>query len=244
MTKLKALLIGASATALVSYPGSFAIAQSALSIGDNDSVLIDGTSFKVLPGKAKGDASTLIRTMGAQALGPGAVIFRSGDKLYIADAGPLPAVSYGGSRNDYGGSRNDYGGSRNDYGGSRNDYGGSRNDYGGSRNDYGGSRNDYGGPRNDYGGSRNDYGGSRNDYGGSRNDYGGSRNDYGGSRNDYGGSRNDYASDRSNGERVVLDDPDYAQYKLRRMFIDHWAGPKGETYLGVQDQFLRDSNGN
>jgi hypothetical protein len=173
MTKLKALLIGASALVLISYPGSFAIAQSALSIGDNDSVLIDGTSFKVLPGKAKGDASTLIRTMGAQPLGPDAVIFRSGDKLYIADAGPLEGVRLGGSRNDYGGSRNDYGGSR----------------------------------------------------------------------NDYGSSRNDYASERSNGERVVIDDPDYAQYRLRKMFVDHWTGPRGETYLGVQDQFLRQSNG-
>jgi hypothetical protein len=233
MTKLKALLIGAGAIVLISYPGSFALAQS-LSIADNDSVLIDGNSFKVVPGKGKGDASTLIRTLGAQALGPGAVIFRSGDRLYIADAGPLEAARYGGSRNDYGGSRNDYGGSRNDYGGSRNDYGGSRNDYSGSRNDYGGSRNDYGGSRNDYGGSRNDYGGSRNDYASDR---------YGGSRNDYGGSRNDYASDRSNGERVVVDDPDYAQYKLRRLFGDHWTGPKGESYLGVQDQFLRQSNG-
>src|ERR1700751_6342131 len=128
MTKLKALLIGASAIALIAYPVSFAVAQSPLSIGDNDSVLIDGNSFKVVPGKGRGDASALIRKLDAQALGPGAVVFRSGDKLYIADAGPLEGARLGGSRNDYGGSRNDYGGSRNDYGGSPNDYGGRRND--------------------------------------------------------------------------------------------------------------------
>ena len=133
MTKVKALLIGAGAVLLISDPVSVAVAQSALTIGDNDSVLIDGNSFMVVPGKGKGGASTLITKLGAQALGPGAVVFRSGDKLYIAGTGPIEGVRLGGSRNDYGGSRNDYGGSRNDYGGSRNDYGGSRNDYGSER---------------------------------------------------------------------------------------------------------------
>jgi hypothetical protein len=45
MTKLKALLIGASAIVLISDLVSFAGAQSALGIGDNDSVLIDRKSF-------------------------------------------------------------------------------------------------------------------------------------------------------------------------------------------------------
>ena len=221
MTKVKALLIGAGAVLLISDPVSVAVAQSALTIGDNDSVLIDGNSFMVVPGKGKGGASTLITKLGAQALGPGAVVFRSGDKLYIAGAGPIEGVRlgsdrYGGSRNDYGSDR--YGGSRNDYGSDR--YGGSRNDYGSDR--YGGRRNDYGSDR--YGGSRNDYGSDR--YGGSRNDYGSDR--YGGSRNDYasdryGGSRNDYGSDRYGGERVVIDDPDYAQYKLKKIFQDNWT---------------------
>ena len=248
MTKLKSLLIGTAAVVLISAPVSLAVAQSALSIGDNDSVLIDGNSFTIVPGKGKGGASTLITKLGAQALGPGAVVFRSGDKLYIAGTGPIEGVRlgsdrYGGSRNDYGSDR--YGGSRNDYGSDRGDrggikigplgqcfdprgcddyasgrYGGSRNDYGSDR--FGGSRNDYGSDR--YGGSRNDYGSDR--YGGSRNDYGSDR--YGGSRNDYasdryGGSRNDYGSDRYGGERVVIDDPDYAQYKLKKIFQDNWT---------------------
>ena len=171
MTKLKALLIGASAIVLISAPVSVAVAQSALSIGDNDSVLIDGNSLTVVPGKGKGDASALIRKLGAQALGPGAVIFRSGDKLYIADAGPLMGVRLGSDR-----------------------YGGSRNDYGGSRNDYGGSRNDYGSDR------------------------------YGGSRNDYGTERSGAApAPVSPDTRVVIDDPDYAQYKLKKIFQDNWT---------------------
>ena len=236
MTKLKTLLIGTGAVVLISAPVSLAVAQSALSIGDNDSVLIDGNSFTVVPGKGKGGASTLITKLGAQALGPGAVVFRSGDKLYIAGTGPIEGVRLGSDR--YGGSRNDYGSDR--YGGSRNDYGSDRGDRGGIKigplgqcfdprgcddypsGRYGGSRNDYASDR--YGGSRNDYGsdrfgGSRNDYGSDR--YGGSRNDYGSDR--YGGSRNDYGSDRYGGERVVIDDPDYAQYKLKKIFQDNWT---------------------
>jgi hypothetical protein len=98
MTKLKALLIGAGAILLISHPMSFAAAQSALTISDNDSIFVDGNSFRVVPGKGKGDASALIRSLGAQALGPGVVVFRSGDKLYMADAGPIEAVRLGSDR--------------------------------------------------------------------------------------------------------------------------------------------------
>jgi hypothetical protein len=50
MAKLKALLIGASATVLISAPVSVAVAQSALSIGDNDSVL-SGSQLGAGPGR-------------------------------------------------------------------------------------------------------------------------------------------------------------------------------------------------
>jgi len=212
MTKLKSLLIGTAAVVLISAPVSLAVAQSALSIGDNDSVLIDGNSFTVVPGKGKGGASTLITKLGAQALGPGAVVFRSGDKLYIAGTGPIEGVRLGSDR--YGGSRNDYGSDRGDRGGIKIGPLGQCFDPRGC-DDYASGR--YGGSRNDYGSDR--FGGSRNDYGSDR--YGGSRNDYGSDR--YGGSRNDYGSDRYGGERVVIDDPDYAQYKLKKIFQDNWT---------------------
>jgi hypothetical protein len=60
--------------------------QSGLNIGDNDSVYIDGKSFQVIPGTAKGDTAAQIKNLSARDLGPAAIIFRSGDKLYIADA--------------------------------------------------------------------------------------------------------------------------------------------------------------
>lgn len=70
-------------------PQAFPSATQALasgSIADNDSIFIDGKSFTVTPGRAKGDASTQIRALGARDLGPGAIVFRSGEKLYIASA--------------------------------------------------------------------------------------------------------------------------------------------------------------
>jgi hypothetical protein len=64
-------------------------AQSQIALGtlaDSDSIFVDGTTFKILPGKAKGDPSAQIKALGARDLGPGAIIFRSNEKLYIVDA--------------------------------------------------------------------------------------------------------------------------------------------------------------
>lgn len=69
--------------------------QSGLNIPDNDSVYVDGKTFQVIPGKAKGDTAAQIKSLAARDLGPGAVIMRSGDKLYIADAQTQAAASHG-----------------------------------------------------------------------------------------------------------------------------------------------------
>ena len=63
-------------------------AQNAGSIGDKDAVLIDGRKFEVQPAKARAVVGDLVKTLGAREIGPGAIIFRSGDKLYIVDAVP------------------------------------------------------------------------------------------------------------------------------------------------------------
>jgi hypothetical protein len=61
--------------------------QSAVgTIADNDSIFVDGKTFTVTPGKGKSDASSQIKLLGARNLGPGALIFRSGERLYIVDA--------------------------------------------------------------------------------------------------------------------------------------------------------------
>jgi hypothetical protein len=74
---------------IASIVSNFAMAQSPTlpaAIADNDSIYIDGKTFAITPGRAKGDTSTQIEALGARDLGPGAIIFRSGEKLYIVAA--------------------------------------------------------------------------------------------------------------------------------------------------------------
>jgi Putative metallopeptidase len=74
--------------ALASGPATVVQAQSPSvpgTIADNDAVFVDGKSFKILPGKARGDTAAEIKALGARDLGPGAIIFRSAERLYIVD---------------------------------------------------------------------------------------------------------------------------------------------------------------
>ncbi len=83
------------AVTLLSSVSMFATAhaqQTAVAIPDNDSVYVDAKSFQVVPGKGKGDAAAQIRDLGARELGPGAIIIRSGNKLYIAEGQTLRGV--------------------------------------------------------------------------------------------------------------------------------------------------------
>ena len=83
------------AVTLLSSVSMFATAhaqQTGVGIPDNDSVYVDAKSFQVVPGKGKGDAAAQIRELGARELGPGAIIIRSGNKLYIAEGQTLRGV--------------------------------------------------------------------------------------------------------------------------------------------------------
>ena len=62
-------------------------AQNTLgNISNNGSIFIDGKTFEVLGGKSKDDVAAQIKALGARELGS-AIIFRSGDKLYIVGGG-------------------------------------------------------------------------------------------------------------------------------------------------------------
>jgi hypothetical protein len=78
-----ALMSGASMSALAQAP------DTTRTIPGNGSILIDGRTFTITPGAPKGDVSAQIRNLGARELGPGAIIFRSDDKLYFVGAVPL-----------------------------------------------------------------------------------------------------------------------------------------------------------
>jgi hypothetical protein len=61
-------------------------AEAPAVIADNESIFVDGKTFEVTPGRATGDAGTQIRRLGAREMGPGALIFRSREKLYVVDS--------------------------------------------------------------------------------------------------------------------------------------------------------------
>jgi hypothetical protein len=79
----------ATAIGLAAGIAPFQVAWSQVApgtIADRDSIFIDGQSFKITPGTAKPDAAGRIKSLGARELGPGAIVYRSEDKLYIVGA--------------------------------------------------------------------------------------------------------------------------------------------------------------
>ena len=79
------LLIAGIAAGLVS---GAAFAQQQEVLGNNEGIFVESKSFNINKGKAKVDTASQIAKLNAKEVGPGAIIFRSGDKLYIADGTP------------------------------------------------------------------------------------------------------------------------------------------------------------
>src|SRR5262249_41086291 len=75
--------LGVSIAASTALPGTAWAQNSRGTIANNDAVFIDSQTFEIRDGKAKGDVAAQIRNLGALELGGGAIIFRSGGKLYI-----------------------------------------------------------------------------------------------------------------------------------------------------------------
>jgi hypothetical protein len=55
-------------------------------ITDQRSIFIDGKTFKIIPGEQKADAADRLKALGGRELGPGAIIYRMGDGLFIIGA--------------------------------------------------------------------------------------------------------------------------------------------------------------
>jgi hypothetical protein len=207
MRRNSPLIVAAAVIACISSVSTLSVVaqtRDALGIADNDSVYIDAKSFKIVPGKAKGDTSVLIKKLDARNLDPGTIVFRSGDQLYIADDSPVIQAQLG---DRYGSDR--YGSDR--YGSDR--YGSDR--YGSDR--YGSDR--YGSDR--YGSDRDtsvSAAQAERDWQEylRQNRYGSDR--YGSDR--YGSDR--YGSDPAQ-QRIYINDPEYAQYKLKKDFEDNWT---------------------
>jgi hypothetical protein len=108
MTMCKSLIVSGAVIGFISCVPTSANAEprASLNIADHDGIYVDGRSFKVIPGTASGDASAVMRKSGARELGPAAIVFRKGDKLYLATV-PPSQQSFGSDRRDYGSDRDE-----------------------------------------------------------------------------------------------------------------------------------------
>ena len=92
-----AIMVGAAAIALtIAGAGQLALAQQPTGdvigeLANNEGVFVDGKTFKIARGKAKGDPAAQIAKLGAKEVGPGAIVFRYNDKLYMVEGTPTPA---------------------------------------------------------------------------------------------------------------------------------------------------------
>src|SRR5689334_10704735 len=76
-------VLGISIAASAAMSGAAWAQSSRGTIADNGAVFIDSQTFEIRDGKANGDVAAQIRNLRAFELGGGAIIFRSGEKLYI-----------------------------------------------------------------------------------------------------------------------------------------------------------------
>ena len=57
-------------------------------LASNEGIFVDGKTFKIAKGKSKGDPSAQIARFKRQEVGPGAIVFRYRDKLYMVEGTP------------------------------------------------------------------------------------------------------------------------------------------------------------
>jgi len=96
LSKRTALVAGVAAVALTVGAGRLAVAQPPTGdvigeLANNEGIFVDGKTFKIARGKAKGDPAAQIAKLGAKEVGPGAIVFRYNDKLYLVEGTPTPA---------------------------------------------------------------------------------------------------------------------------------------------------------
>ena len=63
-------------------------AEATAELANNEGVYVDKATFKLRIGAAKGDTAAQITKMGGKEVSNGAIIVRSGDKLYVVDGRP------------------------------------------------------------------------------------------------------------------------------------------------------------
>jgi hypothetical protein len=82
--------IGAIATSFAFDPwqDNWSSGNALGTLSSNDGIYVDVKDFKITKGAAKGDPAAQIAKLHAREASDGAIIFRTGSKLYIVDAKP------------------------------------------------------------------------------------------------------------------------------------------------------------
>ena len=100
VSKPTTLFVGAAAVALVASQATLAFAQQPTGdvvgeLANNTGYFVDGKTFKIVKGIAKdSDASAQfakLEKMGAKKVGPGVIVFRYNNELYMVEGSPPPA---------------------------------------------------------------------------------------------------------------------------------------------------------
>ena len=256
-------VMAATFAAMMTSVSTAALAQApnARALGDNEAIFIDGKTLTVAPGMAKDAIGSQLANLNVRPLGPGTIVFRAGDKLYMIDGAPMgntyamynPEIdrqrSYGGFYDSGAESRRQqsYGGLNDPAIDRQRSYGGlydypaygtadRQRSYGGLNDD---RQRSYGGlydyPAYGTADRQRSYGGLNDDR---QRSYGGlydypaygtadRQRSYGGLNDDrqrsYGGFYDSGAEFRRRSTSAVYD-PDYANYRLKKVFGAVWSG--------------------
>jgi hypothetical protein len=101
VSKPTTLLLGGAAVLFAAGQGTLAFAQQPTGdvvgeLANNTGYFVDGKTFKIVKGTAKqSDAAAQfakLEKMGAKEVGPGVIVFRYNDKLYMVEGSPPPAA--------------------------------------------------------------------------------------------------------------------------------------------------------
>jgi len=87
----RALIVGAAAIGLLAAGATLAQTQTGQivgNLGDNEGVYVDLKEFKIHKGRAGSNPAGQLAKLEAREVSDGAIIVRSGGKLYIVDAKP------------------------------------------------------------------------------------------------------------------------------------------------------------
>ena len=234
--RCRSAIIAATAIALTSSVSSLAIAQAqdtTRTIAKNESIFIDGKTLTITQGASKDDAGAQIAKLNAREVGPGAIIFRANDKLYIVDAGAPPQLALNDPANErqrsYGGMydrQQSYGGLNDQLADRQRSYGGLNDQSADRQRSYGGLNDQSADRQRSYGGLNDQLADRQRSYGGMydrQQSYGGMydrQQSYGGlndRQQSYGG-----LNDRQQSYGGMFD-PDYANFKLKKTFDEIWG---------------------